>query len=150
MGLPEKQRAIPRGQYWDRRRWAERPKSIPGGGGCADTHLGLQGAQVEQVEVTGQRGGQGMKGAQTRARELPLGHRQGKHWDIQVHGGQVAEEGRVAAGVAILDLQVWPEVWVRWGAGAHPGGASFPSMSRRLQGPAQPLSISHNLERTIY
>ena len=62
----------------------------------------------------------------------------------------MAEEGRVAAGVAILDLQGWPEVWVRGAAGAHPGGASFPSMSRRLQGPARPLSISHNLERTIY
>lgn len=46
-----------------------------------------------------------MEGAQARGRELPLGHGQGQRWGVQVHGGQVAEEGWVAGGVAIWDLQ---------------------------------------------
>lgn len=86
-----------------------------------DAHLGLQRPQVEQVEVTGQRSGQGMKRAQAGARELPLGYGQGEHWGVQVHGGQVAEEGRVAGGAAILDLRGGPEMHVRGTVNARPG-----------------------------
>lgn len=67
------------------------------------------------MEVTGQRAGQGMERAQTGARGLPPGYGQGKHWGIQAHRGQVAEEGRVARGAAILDLQGWPEMRVKGG-----------------------------------
>lgn len=46
-----------------------------------------------------------MEGAQAGAWEPPPGHGQGKLWGTQVHGGQVAEEGRVAGRRATWDLQ---------------------------------------------
>lgn len=54
-----------------------------------------------------------MKRVQAGGWGLPLGYGQGKRRGIQVHGGQVAEEGRVAGGVAVWDLQDRPKMWVR-------------------------------------
>lgn len=49
-----------------------------------------------------------MKRAQSGARGLPPGHGQGEHRGVQVHGRQVAEEGRVACRGAFADLQDGP------------------------------------------
>lgn len=89
-----------------------------GGGGpeLALTHLSLQCAQVEQVEVAGQLRGQRVEGTQARGRGPPRGHGQGQSRGVQGRGGQVAEEGRVAGRVALWDLRDWPEGWVRDGA----------------------------------
>lgn len=51
-----------------------------------------------------------MKRAQSRAGDLPLGHRQGERRHVEVHGSQVAEEGRVAGRAFILDLQDEPKM----------------------------------------
>lgn len=75
-----------------------------------NTYLSWECAQIEQVEVTGQWGGQRVKRAQSRAGGLPLGHRKGEWRHVEVHGSQVAEEGRVAGRAFILDLQDEPKM----------------------------------------
>lgn len=70
-------KAVFRRWYWDREESGEYNRPEFGSGVTGHTHLGLEHAQVEQVEVTGRRGSQRMERAQTRGWGLPLGYRQG-------------------------------------------------------------------------
>lgn len=67
-------------------------------------HLCLQRPQVEDVEVTGDGGSKGHEGAQGRRGWLLLGHRQDQGLGVQVHGGDVAQQGGEADRAAVLRL----------------------------------------------
>lgn len=70
----------------------------------ATAHLCLQRPQVEDVKVTGDGGSKGCKGAQGRRGWLLLGHRQDQGLGVQVHGGDVAQQGGEADRATVLHL----------------------------------------------
>lgn len=92
-------------------------------------HLCLQRPQVEDVEVTRKGGGQGHKRAQGWQGWLLQCHWHDQGLSIQVHGGDVAQQGGEADGALILHLP--SSTWVK----ARPTEPPFHSALR--PGPCQ-------------
>jgi len=83
----------------------------------AAAHLCLQHPQVKDVEVAGEGGGKGQKGAQSWWGQLLLGHRHDQDLSVEVHGGDVAQQGGEADRAAVLHLPKSTELSAGQGSG---------------------------------